>query len=96
VSRLVQRVAEATDRDAQDAAVDLDHGSVTPTPSHTGIAVRTKPLRKAVVRTLLDTGTRHPVMAKTDVVQPKVTTEQLAAKYPAVLILHRASFTLSL
>jgi lipoprotein-anchoring transpeptidase ErfK/SrfK len=96
VKRLVQRVAGETDKPAQDAAVDLTHGSVTPTPSHTGVAVKTRKLRRSIVRTLLDTGSRRPVHIATTVVQPKVTTDQLAAKYPAVLILHRASFTLSL
>jgi hypothetical protein len=96
VKRLVDRVAGDIDAPAQDATVDLEHGDVTPTPSHTGLSVRTKQLRKAVVRTLLDTGARHPVSVKTEVVQPKVTTDELAAKYPAVLVLHRNSFTLSL
>jgi lipoprotein-anchoring transpeptidase ErfK/SrfK len=36
------------------------------------------------------------VAVRTAIVQPKVTTAQLAAKYPAVLILHRSTFTLSL
>jgi lipoprotein-anchoring transpeptidase ErfK/SrfK len=96
VTRLVSRVAGDLDKAAVDATVDLEHGSVSPTPSHTGVAVRTKQLRHAVVRTLLSTGARHPLAVKTSVVQPKVTTEQLAAKYPAVLVVHRSSFTLSL
>jgi lipoprotein-anchoring transpeptidase ErfK/SrfK len=96
VTRLVKRVAADVDQPARDATVDLAHGVVTPRPSHTGIAVETKRLRRAVVRTLLSTGTRHRVAVKTRVVEPKVTTEQLAAKYPAVLVLHRSSFTLSL
>ena len=96
VTRLVARVAGAVERPAQDATVDLEHGSVDPQPSHTGVAVRTKALRRKVVRTLLSTGPRHPVAVKTSVVQPKVTSEQLAAKYPAVLVVHRSSFTLSL
>jgi len=96
VSHLVARVAGDIDKDAQDATVDLEHGNVSPVASHTGVAVKTKKLRRAVVRTLLSTGPRHPVAVKTTVVQPKVTTEQLAAKYPAVLVVHRSSFTLSL
>jgi lipoprotein-anchoring transpeptidase ErfK/SrfK len=96
VSRLVARVTGRLDRPARDAAVDLEAGNVTPTPSHTGVAVKARQLRRAVVRTLLSTGPRHPVSVRTAVVQPKVTTEQVAAKYPAVLVLHRASFTLSL
>jgi lipoprotein-anchoring transpeptidase ErfK/SrfK len=96
VKRLVARVADSVDRPAQDATVDLEHGSVDPQPSHMGVSVRTNALRRTVVRTLLSTGARHPVSVKTTVVQPKVTSEQLAAKYPAVLVVHRSSFTLSL
>jgi lipoprotein-anchoring transpeptidase ErfK/SrfK len=96
VNRLVERVTADLDRPAKDATVDLEHGSVTPQASHTGVSVHAKKLHRAVVRTLLSTGSRHPVAIKTGTVEPKVTTEQLRAKYPAVLVVNRSAFTLTL
>jgi lipoprotein-anchoring transpeptidase ErfK/SrfK len=96
VRKLVDRVAADLDTPARDAALDLSGGVVEPTPSASGVTVRQVPLRRAITRTLLSTGPRHPVRVRTSVVEPKVTTSQLAAKYPAVLVVHRSSFTLSL
>ena len=36
------------------------------------------------------------VVARTEVVQPKVTTEELAKKYPAILVVNRSAFQLTL
>lgn len=96
VKRLVARVASDVDRPAVDASLDLAGGVVDPKPSADGVQVRQKALRRAVTRTLLSTGSRHAIDVKTRVVAPKVTTSQLAAKYPAVLVVHRSAFTLSL
>jgi lipoprotein-anchoring transpeptidase ErfK/SrfK len=96
VRRLVSRVQSTIDQPAKDASLDLAGGVVDPKPSSNGIAVDTASLRRTVRRTLLSTGDRSTVRVKTSVVRPKVSTEQLAKKYPAVLVLHRASFTLTL
>jgi lipoprotein-anchoring transpeptidase ErfK/SrfK len=96
VRKLVERVAAAIDKPAVDATLDLTGGTVNTKPSSSGVTVRQAALRHAVTHTLLSTGPRHPVAVRTSVVEPKVTSSQLAAKYPAVLILHRDSFTLSL
>ena len=47
IRRLVKRVGAAVDRDAVDAAVDLEHGSVAPTPSHEGRKLPRAPARAA-------------------------------------------------
>jgi hypothetical protein len=96
VRRLVSRVQRRIDRPATDASLNLDGGVVDPQSSKDGIAVQTAWLRQTVRRTLLSTGDRSAVHVKTSVVEPKVTTEQLAKKYPAVLVLNRGSFTLTL
>jgi lipoprotein-anchoring transpeptidase ErfK/SrfK len=96
VRKLVERVAADVDAPPREATLDLAGGVVSPRPSADGVQVRQVALRRAVERTLLSTGPRHPLEVKTRVLAPKVTTEQLAAKYPAVLVVHRSSFTLSL
>ena len=58
--------------------------SSTRRPRRTASACARQPLRRAHRAPLLSTGPRHAVAVHTTVVTPKVTTSQLAAKYPAV------------
>jgi lipoprotein-anchoring transpeptidase ErfK/SrfK len=97
IRRLADRAVKTIDKPAKDASLDLAGGNVNPQPSHDGIAVRSAWLRSRVRTTLLSTApTREAIHIKTRVVKPKVSTEQLAAKYPAVLVLNRSAFTLTL
>jgi len=96
IKRLVTRVARRIDRPAVDAELDLAGGNVNPRPSHDGIAVRQGWLRSKVRRTLLSTGDRETVRVRTAVVKPKVTTAQLAEQYPAVIVVNRGGFKLTL
>jgi lipoprotein-anchoring transpeptidase ErfK/SrfK len=96
IDRLVDRVARKIDEDAVDAAVDLEHGDITPQASRKGRAVRRDKLARDVERTLLDVGGDKTVRARTRVVEPEVTTAELAEKYPAILVVDRANFTLTL
>jgi lipoprotein-anchoring transpeptidase ErfK/SrfK len=93
---LVARVAGTIDRPATEAKLDLAGGQVDPQPSRNGIAVRTRWLASKVRRTLLSTGRRDAVRVRTSVVEPKVTTADLAKKFPAVLIVDRGAFKLTL
>ena len=96
VDRLVERVAGKVDREAVDAKVDLESGDITPRRSERGRAVRRERLRRDVERTLLAVGGDKTVRARTRVVRPEVTTAELAEEYPAILVVDRASFTLTL
>jgi lipoprotein-anchoring transpeptidase ErfK/SrfK len=96
VRRLVARVRRAVDRPARDAELDLEGGAVDPTPSRDGVAVRASWLRRTVGRTLLSTGERDTIRVRTEVVKPKVTTAALAEKYPAVLVVDRGAFRITL
>jgi hypothetical protein len=96
VRRLVARVAKTLDEPAVDAKVDLESGSVEPKPSRDGLAVRAARLRRDLERELLDAGERRVVRVRTEVVEPEVTTAELADKYPAVLVVNRGSFQLTL
>jgi lipoprotein-anchoring transpeptidase ErfK/SrfK len=96
VRRLVARVRRTVDRPARDAALDLENGVVDPTQSRDGVAVRASWLRRTVQRTLLSTGERETIRVRTEVVRPKVTTAALAEKYPAVLVVNRGAFKLTL
>jgi lipoprotein-anchoring transpeptidase ErfK/SrfK len=95
VRRLVRRVERKLEIEVRDASLDLEAGKVDPTPSRDGLDVRAARLRKDIRSELLDMGDTRIARIKTRVVEPKVTTEKLAEKYPAVIIVNRGSFTLS-
>jgi len=96
IDRVVRRVERKLNRPARDAKVDLESGEVDPTPSHTGRRVRQVTLRRALQAELLDRGRRDVVPVRTKVVKPKVTSAELADKYPAFVIVNRSAFKLTL
>jgi lipoprotein-anchoring transpeptidase ErfK/SrfK len=96
IRRLVKRVSAKIDRPARDAELNLDGGNVDPRPSSNGLAVQASKLRTQLRRALLTTEGSRSVKVATKVVEPEVTTKELADKYPAVLVVSRGSFKLSL
>jgi lipoprotein-anchoring transpeptidase ErfK/SrfK len=79
-----------------DAKVDLSKGHIDQHESKTGLRVKYNTLAKQVEQTLLEPGNTDSVKIKTTVVPPKVSTAELAKKYPAVLIVDRGAFKLTL
>jgi lipoprotein-anchoring transpeptidase ErfK/SrfK len=96
IDALVARVSRAINRSPRDASVDLETGKVDPTRSRTGLNVHAATLAAAIEKTLLDPGARAPVSIRASVREPKLSTEQLAAKYPAVIVVDRGRFKLTL
>jgi lipoprotein-anchoring transpeptidase ErfK/SrfK len=96
IARLVRRVKRKLERKAVNAHVNLEQGDVTPRASKTGLRVRTTRLAREIAARLTSTTGPRTVRVRTGVVQPKVTTAELADKYPAILIVDRKNFTLKL
>ena len=96
IDKLVKRVRKSLERKPVEAKVDLSKGFIDEHGSKTGLRVKYNTLAKEVEQTLLDPGNTDEVKIKTTVVQPKVSTADLAKKYPAVLIVDRGSFKLTL
>jgi lipoprotein-anchoring transpeptidase ErfK/SrfK len=96
IAKLVKRVRKDVDEPAVNASVDLESGSVEPQPSKEGRRLLAKKLKRQVRRRLLDVGGAKRVRARTEVVEPEVTTAELAKKYPAVLVVNRSAFQLTL
>ena len=97
IRKLVARVQRDLAIEPVDASVDLEHGSVAPKPSKDGREVRAARLRRDLERELLDSGSgRRLVRVRTNVVEPEVSTKDLAKKYPAVVVVNRGSFSLTL
>jgi lipoprotein-anchoring transpeptidase ErfK/SrfK len=94
VRRLIRQVKKKVTIEARDASLDLESGQVEPVPSRDGLAVK-RGLRREIERELLDMGKRRLVLLRTKVVEPKVTTAELAEKYPAVIVVHRGSYQLT-
>ncbi len=96
VRHVVRRVRDKLTVEPRDASVDLESGDVNPVTSKDGLKVDTDRLRSDIKRELLDAGATRIARVKTSVVQPKVSTEELAKKYPAILVVHRGAFKLTL
>jgi lipoprotein-anchoring transpeptidase ErfK/SrfK len=96
VDRLVDSVRKEIERPAVDADVDFTDGSVRPRPSRNGLAVRANRLRRDVVTALTGIKADRDLEVETRTVRPKVTTESLGDRYPAVLIVNRNAFRLTL
>ncbi len=96
VRAISDRVQRRLEVEPQDAALDLESGQVDPQPSKDGLMVRAALLRKTIRSELLDTTDTRIARVKTEVVEPKVTTEELAREYPAVLVVNRSAFKLTL
>jgi lipoprotein-anchoring transpeptidase ErfK/SrfK len=94
VRKIVRRVKAKLTIEPREASVDLEHGNVDPISSKDGQAVELDRLRHDIKAALLNPGPRRIARIHTDVVKPKVTTADLAKKYPAVIIVNRGAFTL--
>jgi len=97
IDRLVGRVSRKLNKPARDANVgDLEKGEVNPTDSKNGLRVRNVTLSRALKAELLDRSGHTPVAVRTKVVKPKVTTKKLAEEYPAIILVNRGAFKLTL
>ncbi len=96
IRRLVKRVAETINTEPKDADVSFEGGQINPKPSREGRKVRTARLARDLEETLLSTDSERMVRVRTRVIKPKVTTEEVGKKYPAVLFVNRGAFKLTL
>jgi lipoprotein-anchoring transpeptidase ErfK/SrfK len=94
VDALVGRVKRALGRPARDARVDASGSGLVRVPSRNGIAVRAAALKRAITAELPQPQSDRAVEATTRVTRPKVTTSQLADRYPYYITVNRPSFTL--
>jgi lipoprotein-anchoring transpeptidase ErfK/SrfK len=91
----VQKIADQINRDPVDATITPSPDNVTPTKGVDGIAVDTDRLRSDL-EAALQQGSSRDVTPVVNRVPPKVTTDQLAAKYPTYLTIDRGNFKLTL
>ena len=94
VDRLVRRVKKRVDRDAKNARVSFSPAGIERVEGHTGLAVRGKELTRAINAELGDPESDRVVRGRTKVTRPDVTSDELAAQNPDVIIVDRANFRL--
>jgi len=95
VDRLVRRVRRAVNRPARDAKVDFAAAGATVETARDGVQVDARRLTRAIERRLVTPGART-VHLRPRITRPKVTTAQLAKRNPAIIVVNRAAFRLTL
>lgn len=96
VAHFVAQVGDGFDRPPRDASIDFRPTSLAPVTAQRGVTVERRALRRAVVRALTSPDMSHNVPVRARTVAPKVTTAQLASKYPTVITVDRSTFRLRL
>ena len=94
VDRLVKRVEDEVNQPAKDASVTFSATSLGTVDGQKGVSVKAGKLRRAIRSELVLPAADRVVEVSTKVVQPEVTREDLAAKYPAVVTVDRPNFKL--
>jgi lipoprotein-anchoring transpeptidase ErfK/SrfK len=94
VAKLTDRVAAAVRRDPVSASVKPSASGLSVKDSHRGRALNERALKRKVAASL--TSARRPatIAATTHPVAPKVSSAQLASKYPAYIIIDRGAHVL--
>lgn len=96
VKRLVDRVGRELNRDAVEADVEIDANGIEVRHARRGRRIDARRLERQLHRRLVDFDGRRSVEVKTATVEPEVTDDDLEERYPAVLIVDRRSFSLTL
>ncbi len=92
VKRLVSRVKSSIDRPAQDAR--LNFPALTQVKERPGVSVQAGQLRRRIESTLAVHESDRKVGVPAKRTEPKVTRQQLADKYPKLLVVERGTFKL--
>jgi lipoprotein-anchoring transpeptidase ErfK/SrfK len=96
VIALVKRVKRRIDEPAQDASVTFSGGAVQPVAGHIGHELDSGRLQSQVEAALVEPSSERVVRARVVTTKPKVTTSQLASRYPKILVVSKTSNTVTL
>jgi lipoprotein-anchoring transpeptidase ErfK/SrfK len=96
VTKFAKRVRHKIDKRAVDATIGFAGGGIQKVDSQTGRKLDAAALKKHVGAELVEPTADHKVVASVEKVKPKVTTAELADKYPTVIIVNRGGFQLTL
>jgi lipoprotein-anchoring transpeptidase ErfK/SrfK len=94
VREFAHRVSGDLDHPAVNASVSPSATGLTEVRGHSGVEVDSRLLRSRVARALTGALAASSVRVPEHIVHPAVSTAQLAAKYPAYIVVDRGAFTL--
>jgi lipoprotein-anchoring transpeptidase ErfK/SrfK len=94
VSGLTTKVRAAVNRAPRDATVQPGASGLNEIPAQDGLSVNDAALGGRIVRALTGATVSRTVVVPVRRVSPAVTTSQLAAKYPAYIVINRGTFRL--
>jgi lipoprotein-anchoring transpeptidase ErfK/SrfK len=96
VAKFTRRLQKKIDTPARDATIAISSSGVQKVDSQTGLKLDAATLRSHISQELVQSTADHKVRAPVEKVKPKVTTAELAQKYPTVIIVNRSGFQLTL
>ena len=96
VAQLAAKVKEDVDQPARDATIDFVGGGIDKVQSQEGREVDKGALKERIAKELLEPTSDHRVRVPVDKTEPKVTTKDLAERYPRVIAVNRGGFSLTL
>jgi lipoprotein-anchoring transpeptidase ErfK/SrfK len=96
IDHFAAKVKTKIDQPAQDASIDFSGGQVVKVDSRTGREADDGALARAIEGDLTEPTSDHKVRAPVQVTKPKVTTTELASRYPRVVAINRGGFQLTL
>jgi len=90
VARVVAGIRRELDRPARDAEVAASFSGVRITESSTGVAVRARALRDAIVEGLVSADSSRRIRVPARTLKPEVTTKQLSDRYSHFIAISRS------
>ncbi len=94
VRGLIASISRQTNRPARDATVVPSAAGLSTIPAGSGVKVDATVLAERIERALVNPRVSRTTMVPTRVIKPAVTEADLASRYPAYIIVDRASFQL--
>lgn len=96
VTALVKRVKRKIDQPARNASVDFGAGGVTPVAGRNGKELDGGRLTGQIEAALVEPTSKRVVKARVTTVKPDVTTDELADEYPKIIVISKASTSVTL
>jgi lipoprotein-anchoring transpeptidase ErfK/SrfK len=95
IIRLLDRVRKSVNRPSTNATIKFTINGPKTTPSHEGLAVDATTLHEKIKAALVSPQAGRRFSAKTEHVEPKVTTEEILARNATSLVVNREAFKLT-
>jgi lipoprotein-anchoring transpeptidase ErfK/SrfK len=94
VNKFVRKVADAVNREPEDASINPSGDSLEVVAAKDGRKLRDNLLTQQIAAAVLNADADHTITAETHASKPEVTGGEVASKYPTYLTLDRSTFTL--